>query len=111
MQPYAWICCMMKSNVSKIEHWEALKQEVNKEGYYTKFISQEIIPLTTYTSKYEIAADFCVFRRTLGQSELTQRLVAQQLKYRSLNIRQPVIMHNYGFAQWVGSDPLSQLHR
>jgi len=31
---------MMKSNVSKIEHWEALKQEVNKEGYYTKFISQ-----------------------------------------------------------------------
>ena len=40
MQLYAWICCMMKSNVSKIEHWEALKQEVNKEGYYTKFISQ-----------------------------------------------------------------------
>ena len=56
---------------------------------------RQIIPLTTYTSKYEIAADFCVFRRTLGQSELIQRLVAQQLKYRSLNIRQPVIMHNY----------------
>jgi len=53
-------------------------------------VRQACVPLR----QYEVAIEFRVFHRTVRQSHWSQRLVAQQFKYRRLNIRQAVDTQN-----------------
>jgi len=57
-------------------------------SYNSNYISYQYVVSTHRCSfGYEIATDFCVFQRTVRNSERHRCLITQQFKNRRLNIR------------------------